>query len=296
MAEAPVRIYVLYTGGTIGMDGNPLAPMSAERFEALLGTMPGFDPPWLTLQTFDRRDLRVAYTLDGFEEPIDSSSMTPRDWVRIARRILDNYAEHDGFVVLHGTDTMAWTTSALSFLLEGLSRPVVVTGSQVPLAQTRNDGLRNLVTAMQIAATAAVPEVGLFFDQALFRGCRAAKVSTRAFEGFRSPNALPLATVGISIEVDQSVVMQFPPPEISLEHPDNRRLRLARLDTIEAALPEFSVLSVVLYPGIQVTNAVEVLLRATEPPVRGLVLQAFGEGNAPSTPSFLRALAQAHER
>jgi len=93
MGRVPPRIYVLYTGGTIGMDGHPLAPMSPSRFEALLATLPGFDPPWLTLQTFDNRDLRVRYELDSFEEPIDSSAMTPHDWVRIARRVLDHYVE-----------------------------------------------------------------------------------------------------------------------------------------------------------------------------------------------------------
>lgn len=296
MAKDSARIYVLYTGGTIGMDGHPLAPMPPARFESLLATMPGFDPPWLTLQTFDRRDLRVQYTLDAFEEPIDSSAMTPADWVRIASKILEHYEDHDGFVVLHGTDTMAWTASALSFLLEGLARPVVVTGSQVPLAQTRNDALRNLVTSMQIAATTEIPEVGLFFDHALFRGCRAAKVSTNDFEGFRSPNAPPLVAAGISIEVDEGVVRMRPPAEVSLEHEANREKRRRRLEAIAAALPSFSVLSVVLYPGIQATNAVEVLLDATVPPVRGLVLQAFGEGNAPSTPAFLDALHRAHDR
>lgn len=296
MSKEPARIYVLYTGGTIGMDGHPLAPMPASRFESLLATMPGFDPPWLTLQTFDRRDVRVRYTLDAFEEPIDSSSMTPADWVRIARRVLEHYVDYDGFVVLHGTDTMAWTASALAFLLEGLSRPVVVTGSQVPLAQTRNDGLRNLVTAMQLAATTEIPEVGLFFDHALFRGCRAAKVSTNDFEGFRSPNASPLAAAGITIEVDEGVVRMRPPAEVSLEHEANRQARRRRLEAVAAALPTFSVLSVVLYPGIQATNAIEVLLDRTEPPVKGLVLQAFGEGNAPSTPSFLAALRRAHDR
>src|SRR5262245_48188383 len=135
------RIYVLYTGGTIGMAGRPLAPMPAERLAALLHGMPGFDPPWLTLHPLGRGDVRIQYTLDAFEHPIDSSSMTPQDWVKIARRVLDHYTEHDGFVVLHGTDTMAWTTSALAFLLEGLAKPVVVTGSQVPLTQTRTDAL-----------------------------------------------------------------------------------------------------------------------------------------------------------
>ena len=278
------------------MDGHPLAPMPTSRFEALMATMPGFNPPWLTLQTFANQDIRVSYELDAFEEPIDSSAMVPRDWVRIARRVLGHYDQFDGFVVLHGTDTMAWTASALSFLLEGLAKPVVVTGSQVPLAQTRNDGLRNLVSAMQIAATTSVPEVGLFFDMALYRGCRAAKVSTNAFEGFASPNAGALADVGIGIEINEGVVRLPPAVEISLEDPANRARVGARLDTIEAALPNFSVLSLALFPGIQQSNAVDVMLSFTEPPVRGVVLQAFGEGNAPSTPSFIDALRRAHER
>jgi L-asparaginase len=149
---------------------------------------------------------------------------------------------------------------------------------------------------MQLAATSRVPEVGLFFDAALYRGCRAAKVSTSAFGGFASPNHPPLATAGIAIEIAESLVRLPPPAEISLERPDNRTRLAARLAAIEAALPRFTVLSLVLWPGIQASNAVEVALGHTEPPVRGVVLQAFGEGNAPSTPSFLRALRQAHER
>lgn len=296
MSKASPRVYVLYTGGTIGMDGRPLAPMPAARLRALLDTMAGFDSSVLTLHPLDDRELRIAYALDAFDEPIDSSAMTPHDWVSIARRILDNYADYDGFVVLHGTDTMAWTTSALAFLLEGLAKPVIVTGSQIPLVQTRTDALRNLVTAMQLAATSGIPEVGLFFDVALYRGCRAAKVSTSAFDGFDSPNYPALATAGITIDVADSLVRLPPPTETTLERPDTRARVAARLERIELALPRFSVLSLVLYPGIQASNAVEVLLDATEPPVRGLVLQAFGEGNAPSTPSFLRALREAHDR
>ncbi|MCX4241766.1 asparaginase domain-containing protein [Paraliomyxa miuraensis] len=296
MSKTSAQIYVLYTGGTIGMDGRPLAPMPASRLQRLLETMPGFDSSTLTLHPLDDRELRINYVLDAFDEPIDSSAMTPNDWVMIARRILDRYADYDGFVVLHGTDTMAWTTSALAFLLEGLAKPVIVTGSQVPLAQTRTDALRNLVTAMQLAATSGVPEVGLFFDVALYRGCRAAKVSTSAFEGFASPNYPPLATAGITIDVSESLVRLPPPIESSMQRPEHRARVAARLEAIEQALPRFSVLSLVLYPGIQTSNAIEVLLDATEPPVRGLVLQAFGEGNAPSTPSFLEALRRAHDR
>jgi L-asparaginase len=296
MSPETRRIYVLYTGGTIGMAGRPLAPMPTEQLAALLATMPGFRPPWLTLHPLGHGDLRIHYTLDAFEQPIDSSSMTPQHWVKIARRVLDRYAEFDGFVVLHGTDTMAWTTSALAFLLEGLAKPVVVTGSQVPLLQTRTDALRNLVTAMQLAATAEIPEVGLFFDVALYRGCRAAKVSTSTFGGFASPNLPPLATAGITIEPATALVRPLPPPERSLEHPDNRARLAARLDAILDALPRFTVLSLVLWPGIEASNAVEVVMAETEPPVRGVVLQAFGEGNAPSTPSFLQALRRAHDR
>ncbi len=296
MSKEPRRIYVLYTGGTIGMAGRPLAPMPAAELGALLGTLPGFDPPWLVLHPLGHGDVRIHYTLDAFEQPIDSSAMTPQHWVQIARRVLEHYGDHDGFVVLHGTDTMAWTTSALAFLLEGLSKPVVVTGSQVPLVQTRTDALRNLVTAMQLAATSGVPEVVLFFDAALYRGCRAAKVSTSAFGGFASPNHPPLGTAGITIEIAEGLVRMPPPAELSLEHPEARARLLARLDAIMAALPTFTVLSLVLWPGIQASNAVEVVLGHTEPPVRGVVLQAFGEGNAPSTPSFLRALQSAHDR
>ncbi|MCA9704863.1 MAG: asparaginase [Myxococcales bacterium] len=295
MSEPP-RIYVLYTGGTIGMAGRPLAPMPAAHFEALLGRLPGFAPPWLTLRTLGGEDRRVHYTLDALDEPLDSSTMTPFDWVTIARRILGCYADYDGFVVVHGTDTMAWTASALAFLLEGLAKPVVLTGSQLPLTHPRTDGLRNLVTAMELAATSGIPEVGLFFDMALYRGCRAAKVSTSAFDGFASPNYPPLATAGIAIEIQHGLVRLHPPSETSLQTPAHHERVTERLDTVERALPRFSVLSVVLYPGIQTSNAIDVLLDATRPPVRGLVLQAFGEGNAPSTPSFLSALRQAHER
>lgn len=287
---------MLYTGGTIGMAGRPLAPLPADRFEALLGTLPGFDPPWLVLRSLTHEDLRVHYTLDALEAPVDSSAMTPHDWVTIARRILAHYTDYDGFVVVHGTDTMAWTASALAFLLEGLAKPLVVTGSQLPLLHPRTDGLRNLVTAIELAATSGIPEVGLFFDMALYRGCRAAKVSTSTFDGFASPNHPPLATAGIAVELRRDLVRRPPPAETSLQTPAHRERVAARLDTIEQALPRFSVLSVVLYPGIQTSSAVQVLLEATEPPVRGLVLQAFGEGNAPSTPSFLAALQRAHER
>ncbi len=296
MSETAPRIYVLYTGGTIGMCGHPLAPMSADDFAELLSTMPGFAPPRLTFQTLHNRDVTVHYDLDAFEDPIDSSAMTPRHWVQIARRVLANHADYDGFVVVHGTDTMGWTSSALAFLLEGLAKPVVVTGSQLPLAQTRTDGLRNLVTAMQVAATCRIPEVGLLFDQALYRGCRAAKVSTDAFDGFASPNGQPLVRAGITLEVVRAHVRPPPPASITLDDPDNRRRLGLRLNAIEAALPTFTVLSLVLFPGIQDSNAVEVVLGRTQPPVRGVVLQAFGEGNAPSTPSFLAALRRAHER
>ncbi len=296
MSERPARIYLLYTGGTIGMEGRPLAPMPTDRFALRLGALPGFDPPFLEIRSLDDAHQRIEYTLDALEHPIDSSAMTPRDWVTVARRVLEHYDQYDGFVIVHGTDTMAWTSSALAFLLEGLAKPVILTGSQLPLSHPRSDGPRNLVTAIQLAANSSIPEVGLFFDMSLLRGCRAAKVSTRAFDGFASPNYPPLATAGIAVDIREGLVRLPPPAETSLESAEHRQVVSERLDTIERSLSRFCVLSLVLFPGIQSSNAVEVLLSSTEPPVRGVVLQAFGEGNAPTAPAFLDALRRAHER
>ena len=288
----PLNIYILYTGGTIGMKGRPLKPMSTDEFKILLASMPEFTGHIVTLQTPDKNDFTVNYTLDAFDTPIDSSSMEPQDWVAIAERILDNYPNYDGFVVLHGTDTMAWTASALSYLLQGLTKPVIVTGSQIPLAHTRTDGVRNLTKSIMLAATSNIPEACLFFNTELMRGNRAVKINASEFEGFTSPKCPPLAVAGIETEIKKELIMPFPPESISLDDPGNRKNLQTRLKKIKSKMAEFSAVAIVLFPGIQ-SLMVKAIIESTTPPVKGMVLQAFGEGNAPSITAFLEVLAYA---
>ena len=171
------RVYVIYTGGTIGMlptpDGYAPAP------GALQDTMKSMS---------ELRDPAMPeVTIHEYDPLLDSSNMTPAEWMKIARDIAAHYDDYDGFVVLHGTDTMAYTASALPFILEGLGKPVVVTGSQIPLAELRSDGRDNLVSSLLTAATFDIPEVCLYFGRSLFRGNRAVKVSTHGLSPFASP-------------------------------------------------------------------------------------------------------------
>ncbi|MCP4150389.1 MAG: asparaginase [bacterium] len=289
-------VYVLYTGGTIGMFSHPLKPMTSEEFKKLLRTMPGFkyenDKDYVVLQNPEDKNFEINYTVEAFETPIDSSSMTPEDWVTIAEKILTNYHAYDGFVVLHGTDTMAWTSSALSYLLNGLSKPVIVTGSQIPLQQTRNDGIRNLVTSILLAGLSTIPEACLFFNINLMRGNRAVKVNSSEFLGFESPKCPPLAVVGIDITVNEKLILPMPPKLESLDTPGNVAALLAKLTNMKAEMGKFSVVQMVLFPGIR-SSMVEAIFKATSPPVKGMVLEAFGEGDAPATRSFLDALSSA---
>ena len=288
MSKSP-NVYILYTGGTIGMVGHPLSPMSAEEFKVRLSKEPRFTTRSVIVQTPTNKDYEINYTIEGFETPIDSSCMTPGDWIQIAERILGNYEGHEGFVVLHGTDTMAWTSSALSYLLDGLTKPVIVTGSQIPLAQTRNDGLRNLLTSIILAATSKIPECCLFFNTDLMRGNRAVKVNASEFNGFASPKSPPLATVGIEAIINRVHVLPQPPASTSLDDPLNREKQMNLLQKMKKELTKFSVVPMLLFPGIQ-ASMMEAIFTYTTPPVKGMVLEAFGEGNAPATTDFLDVL------
>ena len=290
------RVYVLYTGGTIGMAGSPLAPLSPDDFAALVASQPGFDGRFVTVQLDDDEDSRIEYVLDAFDAPLDSSSMTPQDWLQIAQRLLEHYADCDGMVVLHGTDTMAFTASALSFLLSGLSKPVVVTGAQIPLQQTRNDALRNLVTSIVIAATKpSIVESTLFFDTELQRGNRAEKVNASEFPAFSSPNFPPLAVNGITITVDGELLLKPPKPSESLADVRNRQRRQEELRCWSKAYAAFSIVTLTLFPGIQ-ASTVRAMLSGTRPRVRGVVIEAFGSGNAPANTELMAVLKDAHER
>ncbi|MBY6265858.1 asparaginase [Azospirillum sp. 412522] len=283
------RVYVLYTGGTIGCVTNPdgaLAPVPGAEFERLALSVPGLSGHGV--QGYDG----LSWTMDWFDRTQDSSNMKPADWVAIARRLLSVYDQYDGFVVLHGTDSMAYSASALSFLLPGLSKPVVFSGSQVPLSFTLSDAPANLVGAIVVAGTLPVPEVCVYFDTRLLRGNRSSKVDANRFAGFDSPNFPPLATVGSVVARNQPYWLPMPGKDVSLAEPGNRAGRLAALDALPAALAAFSVVVLWLYPGIH-ASTVSAMLTGTSPTAKGAVLLAFGEGNGSTDPEFLAVLSAA---
>ncbi|XP_042906093.1 L-asparaginase isoform X2 [Parasteatoda tepidariorum] len=220
---------------------------------------------------------RVVYTVQEYNPLLDSSNMTMDDWIRIAMDIKEAYEAFSGFVVLHGTDTMAYTASALSFMLENLGKTVVITGSQIPLYEARSDGRDNLMNALIIAGNYCIPEVTILFNNKLFRGNRTSKISTSSLDAFSSPNLPPLAKMGIGIHVEWRNI--FRPSSIekfSVHNVLNRNVGLLRL-----------------FPSI----TVEVVRAFLSPPIEGVVLQTYGAGNGPSQRKDLfDELKRAHRR
>jgi len=302
-SEAVTRphVYVLYTGGTIGCAGNPLTPLTADKFAELVSAETGFtqtSPTTLSLSVNvnDEEEATIDVTLDDIKPAIDSSSMDPNDWILIAQKILQNYDGYTGLVILHGTDTMAFTSSAICYLLgKGVSKPVIFTGSQVPLSKTRNDAQRNLITSITVAATQTnFNEVGLFFDRFLLRGNRAEKVSASAFPAFYSPNHPVLGEVGIEIKLRSNNLLAAPPLRESLNVKENVEALETKLAQMQESFKTFSIITVMLYPGIQ-ASTIKAMLEETTPPVKGVVLRAFGAGNAPANDDMIVALKEAHD-
>lgn len=245
------KILIIYTGGTIGMTRTPdgYAPEKGylkKELEMISDMHDPAMPEWELLE---------------FDELLDSSNITYKEWNQIARAIDDNYDDYDGFVVLHGTDTMAYTSSALSFMLENLGKPVVLTGSQIPLCELRSDGRDNIITSLIIAAEGVVNEVCLCFSSRLLRGNRATKSSADGLIAFSSPNYPPLADVGIDIDYHKSLLRGKPEGVFNVCY-----------------IEESSIGVVKLFPGIH--------FKLFEPIVteklQGLVLETFGTGNIPN--------------
>lgn len=259
------KVYVAYTGGTIGMqrvNGN-YVPVS-HSLQAQIDQIPAFQHPDLP-----------EYVIHEYDPLLDSSNMNPSDWSLIAEDICANYDAYDGFVVLHGTDTMAYTSSALAFMLEGLAKPVIVTGSQIPLSEIRNDAQENLITALTIAGSYRIPEVSLYFGGHLFRGCRVVKTDAAGFDAFESPNYPPLAKVGIEIDVQRKQVRQSP---------------ILRRDVVRQEIGKSVVGAFRLFPGV----SVKILENILKPPLKGLILETYGAGNGPADDAeFLQVLADA---
>lgn len=270
--EKKPSVLLIYTGGTIGMIENPeTGALESFRFDELLKQVPELK--------------RFNYRIDtiSFHPAIDSSDMEPELWGKIVRIIMEKYEHYDGFVILHGTDTMAYTASALSFMLEDLSKPVILTGSQLPIGMLRTDGKENLITAIEIAAARRddgqpmVPEVCIFFENELLRGNRTTKVNAENFNAFRSFNYPPLATVGIHIRFNEHLIRRNDP-----SHPLKPHLRF-----------DNNVVVLSLFPGIR-ESIVESVLQV--PGLKAVVLRTFGSGNAPQKAWLIRHLKRACEQ
>ena len=227
----------------------------------------------------------LDYEIDNFQfhPPIDSSDMSIAHWQQMARIIDGNYNRYDGFVVLHGTDTMAYTASALSFMLEGLSKPVIITGSQLPIGEVRTDGEENLITALQIAAATdansepVVREVAILFENYLWRGNRASKRSADNFNAFKSNNYPALARIGLGIEYNLEALAK---PQTG-----------APLNVVYDFDPSVAIID--LFPGLSQVTLNQVL---STPGLKGVVLRTYGAGNAPTAKWFINAIRDAVER
>ncbi|CAM4723348.1 unnamed protein product [Leuciscus chuanchicus] len=292
--DVEARVLVINTGGTIGMvmhDG-ALSP-EPNALVKTLRTLPILhDEPYAQKTKLyecykaedktlvlprSKLDKRIVYTFLEYSPLLDSSNMTPNDWVTIGKDIEKYYEDYDGFVVLHGTDTMAYTTSALSFMCENLGKPVVLTGSQVPIFELRSDGRDNLLGALLIAGQFVIPEVCLYFHHKLYRGNRVTKVDSESFKAFASPNLPPLANAEVDININWDTVLR---PSITAKFTVNPHMNQ-------------NVGLLRLFPGIT-TDTVKAFLMA---PMDGVILETYGSGNAPDNrQDLLDEIRKATER
>lgn len=259
------KILLIYTGGTIGMQKDfETGALKAFNFSKLLQKIP------------ELKQLDCEIETISFENPIDSSNMNPDDWSEIAKIIDDNYSHFDGFVVLHGSDTMSYSASALSFMLENLSKPVIFTGSQLPIGDLRTDAKENLITAIQIASLRIgerpiISEVCLYFEYKLYRGNRTTKINAENFNAFISPNYPTLIESGVHLKTF---------PELFLTKTRIKKLRIHKN-------LENNVAIVKMFPGISETVLAAIF---NIPQLRGIVLETYGAGNAPTEEWFLTLL------
>lgn len=266
------KVLLIYTGGTIGMGHNPdTGALEPLNFDHLLSNFPEFALLPTEVDTYQ------------FTPPIDSSDMSLRRWAQLVRIIADNYEAYDGFVVLHGTDTMAYTASALSFMLENLTKPVILTGSQLPIGQLRTDGKENLLTSIEMAAAFGedgrpmVPEVCIYFSGRLLRGNRSTKESADGFNAFNSFNYPHLCEAGVEFQFNPHYILK----------PDYSKPMIPHM-SMDPNVVVFS-----LFPGIQ-ENVVRHMFEAPE--LRGIVMRSFGSGNAPQKQWLMRLLKDATQR
>lgn len=261
-------VLIVYTGGTIGMVQRPESgSLTPVKFDHILEDVPELNKFGFTIKTIT------------FNPPLDSSNINPAIWVKIANTIRKNYNDFDGFVVLHGTDTMAYTASALSYMFENLDKPIILTGAQLPIGTIRTDGKENLITAVEIAATkyggkSMVPEVCIYFDFQLFRGNRTVKRNSEQFSAFHSVNYPALAVAGVDIKYNHEFI----------HHPENNGILKVstKFDDNVAILK--------IFPGISEKVFTSIL---GIPGLRGVVLETFGAGNVPTSGWLICAIKEA---
>lgn len=259
------NVLLIYTGGTIGMIEDPET-----------GVLTAFDFKHLNEQIPELSKIKVDLTAITLGMPIDSSDMNPSIWQDIAQLIVNEYDKYDGFVVLHGSDTMAYTASALSFMLQGLKKPVILTGSQLPIGTIRTDGKENLITSIEIAATkdknqqGLIQEVSIYFEYSLYRGNRTTKVSADAFEAFTSPNFLILAVAGVDIDYNTAAFYKSNEKEL-VYHPE--------MDDRVALMKIFPGCSTAVYQSLFNIDH-----------VKAVVIESFGSGNVPNNSEFFQLI------
>ena len=266
--QSKANILLIYTGGTIGMMKDfETGALKAFNFSKLLQKIP------------ELKQLDCNIKTISFEKPIDSSNSNPDKWVTIATIIEDNYTNFDGFVVLHGSDTMSYSASALSFMLENLTKPVVFTGSQLPIGDLRTDAKENLITAIQIASLQhrgkpIIQEVCLYFEYKLYRGNRTTKINAEHFNAFASPNFPPLAESGVHLNINPNTILQ----------------KTANKKLVVHKHLNGDVVIIKMFPGI--TEMVLSSIIAI-PNLKGIILETYGSGNAPSEDWFIQILKKA---
>lgn len=269
-SKAVSSILIIYTGGTLGMlydkKEDVLRPFELEKLLEKVPEIAAFE-----------LDLQII----AFKKPIDSSNIKPEHWIDLAKLIRDQYQKFDGFVIIHGTDTMSYSASALSFLLENLSKPVIFTGAQLPIGAIRNDARENLITALEIASktendgSPRIQEVCIYFNNFLLRGCRSKKVQCTHFDAFKTENYPPLAEAGIKIDYNKAFITH--------NQPENDSLQIHEVMDSNVAILK-------LFPGISEAVVNSIL---NIPDLKGVVFETFGAGNAPLDQWLIDSLANA---
>ena len=261
------KILIIYTGGTIGMiKDQRTGELRSFNFEYIYDHVPE-----LERFNFELKSISIS-------KPIDSSEMTLCHWTDLVEIIEANYPTFDGFVILHGSDTMAFTASALSFMIQGLKKPIILTGSQLPIGTIRTDGKENLITAVEIAGArdingeAIVQEVAVYFEYSLYRGNRCSKVSANQFEAFQSPNYRELAIAGVNIEFAQDRLFRTKLTDLTIQKKLSSQVGLVKL-----------------FPGIPIDSYTQ-LFDASK--IKAIVLETFGAGNAPSDPRLQNLISK----